>query len=147
MFQKTLWTLVFLLHEALGHEVTEQVDDTQNNATTALFPVAHRATNASTNPTNTFGKEAANKINKYTADATVWKVEAAYAESKLARKQEENVTESDDDKPQNRSQEFRPSQHLGDFFDIDSFDPSTFSRENFQQFAPVTKKPSEGFKG
>lgn len=145
LFQKTLWALLFLLHKSLCHEVTEQLDDIPNNATTTLYPVPRPANASATSQATDY--EQINKKTKLKTEATVWKVETAFAESKLAKKEDENSTELEGGKNKNGSQEFKPSHHLGDFFDFDSVDPITFSKESLQSFKPMVKKPSEGFKG
>lgn len=58
-----------------------------------------------------------------------------------------NKTESNDEpvieKPGNDSKEFKPSVHLGDFFDEDSFGTVPLpTKPSFDAFSPLKKPPS-----
>lgn len=76
---------------------------------------------------------------------TTWTINATYSDPKT---EDSNSTESKE-RPsvkwpaQNITKEFRPSPHLGDFYDFES---AEIPSKQFGRQFPVTKKPATGFK-
>ncbi|KAL0829470.1 hypothetical protein ABMA28_004232 [Loxostege sticticalis] len=131
--------IALLIATAAGHRVTESTEDVPPDAfknTTTLYPVSNHTTNDSKEKT---------KIN---TDATVWKLETAFAESNLD-KMADNSTSSEsetvekENKMKNESKEFKPSPHLGTFFEDESLEIIP-TKETFGDFKPL-KKPASGF--
>ncbi|CAH2090639.1 unnamed protein product [Euphydryas editha] len=77
---------------------------------------------------------------KLLADTTSWTVNATYSKSKLDLNEDRNATNSNIDKEKSKGKEFKPSPHLGSFYDKDSFVIPT--QATIGSFSPVVFKPS-----
>ncbi|KAM3959733.1 uncharacterized protein ACR2FA_006258 [Aphomia sociella] len=82
-----IWSLIINIY--MCHRVTESTEDIQTDLqttqnTTTLYPISN-----TTNITKNEFKSNANTIN---TEATVWKIETAFAESKLLKTEKENIT-------------------------------------------------------
>ncbi|XP_073946486.1 uncharacterized protein isoform X2 [Choristoneura fumiferana] len=120
-----IWT-VLIITSTSCHEVTETQEETDN--ITTLYPIRF---NSSSNGTQS-----------KTLDS--WKTGTSYSET---LNKDGNKTESKEEpvieKPGNDSQEFKPSVHLGDFFDEDSFGTVPLpTKPSFDAFSPLKKPPS-----
>lgn len=143
-----VWSFIIRIE---GHRITESSESAEQNLpedrnTTTLYPIT-----TTTEPTKTDGN---NDKNKVRSEATVWKLETAFAESKLPENVKDNGTESKElkelegDRAANCSKEFKPSPQLGTFYDGSS---ETFpTRASFSSssgpFVPI-RKPATGFFG
>ncbi|XP_063828950.1 uncharacterized protein LOC135078282 [Ostrinia nubilalis] len=130
--------IALVIATTAGHRVTESLEDVPPDAfknTTTLYPVSNITRNDS--------KEK-NKIN---GDATVWKLETAFAESSYEKMTNSSETEMEavkqEKKMKNMSEEFKPSPHLGTFFEDDSLEIIP-TRATIGEFRPL-KKPPSGF--
>ncbi|XP_026752799.2 uncharacterized protein LOC113513011 [Galleria mellonella] len=140
------WSLIINVH--ICHRVIESTEDTPTELetfynTTTLYPISN-TTNVTKNELNSNNKT----IN---TAATVWKIETAFAESKLPKTEKENVTNpveskenltQNDIKMVNSSKEFKPSPQLETYFDEshEIFPP----RKVLESFVPM-RKPASAF--
>lgn len=88
-------------------------------------------------------QEKENKRNetKLFADTTTWKVNATYGKSKLQLTEDGNTPDSNlTEHDKSREKEFKPSPHLGSFYDEDSFVIPT--QATIGSFSPVVSRPS-----
>ncbi|XP_053608184.1 uncharacterized protein LOC128674000 isoform X2 [Plodia interpunctella] len=121
----------FLVTTITCHRVIESVESEESQNTTALYPVTEA------NLTNRSRSEE--------RDATSWKIEAAFAESKLPeikdnQTESKESKESKDEKSGNCSKEFRPSPPLG----IIEEERPQHIPGTLDNFVPI-KKPASGF--
>ncbi|XP_060804355.1 uncharacterized protein LOC132902588 [Amyelois transitella] len=132
--QKWPYLLVwsFLVAVTAGHRVTESLESDEAQNTTTLYPVPEAA------PRNSSEEHKEKKSNSN--ESTSWKIEAAFAESKLPEDFKDNQTKERDEK--NCSKEFRPSPPLGIIGDSEE-SLRTRAQDNF---IPM-KKPASGFLG
>lgn len=88
-------------------------------------------------------QEKENKRNetKLLADTTTWKVNATYSKSKLQFTKDGNTSDSNlTEYDKSKGKEFKPSPHLGNFYDEDSFVIPT--QATIGSFSPVVSRPS-----
>lgn len=144
-------------------ESTEDIGPEAFANVTTLYPVANQNTNIKTKNENDINENNANNENNTDNDnntnnknnknnennmdtkkdkplATSWKIEAAFAESNLDKN--DTTTVAPEVEQKNETKEFKPSQHLGSFFDADYVAPTGAT---FVNFTPVVKKPASGF--
>uniref|UniRef100_A0A2A4JJV0 Uncharacterized protein n=1 Tax=Heliothis virescens TaxID=7102 RepID=A0A2A4JJV0_HELVI len=108
--------------------------DTKSSDTIALNDTESNTNNTDDNDTNV------NKTEIITKSAPQsWKIESSYVESNLT--EDENTTEVKEEKDKKELlKDFKPSQHLGSFFDDHSSEII-----KTPVFGPLAKKPASGF--
>jgi hypothetical protein len=139
---------VFLATSAACHRVTESIEDLPPEAffnTTTLYPVAKKTEDIVNKTVNAVNKTevTVNKTedrkeypnHKIASDETAWKIKTAFVDTE---NKGDNVTESPKANKTNDGKEFKPSQHLGTFFEAEP------TRPTFDDFRPL-KKPPNGY--
>lgn len=149
MFQSKQWALILLVVNSVSSlQVYESVEEgaTTNGDTTTLYPVnnhRNRTVEEGTSGEHENSDDVKNKRKIKTA-ATVWKVDAAYA----VPNEERNTTDFKEpviEKPEDNGN-FKPSTHLGNFFDTDSAESPTVKQQFGRHFHGTIRQPPSGFK-
>ncbi|XP_059045116.1 uncharacterized protein LOC131840917 [Achroia grisella] len=139
------WSLIINIHSC--HRVIESTEDTQpdpqtfHNITT-LYPIS--------NSTNTTKNDLSSNTKTIKSEATVWKIETAFAESKLTKTDNKNATDPVDSKERliqndvnvNSSKEFKPSQQLETFLEASA--EVIPPKKLLDNFVPI-RKPASSF--
>lgn len=151
-----------LLPNVNSYVVKDSTEDIPNNNITTLYPVTYTGNNTGpkTHLEDNQKTQTENKDTKIKSEATGWKIETAFSESKLPEKEEESekkIAETKEDsngmdskeeavleRPENHTKDFKPSQPLGDYFDLDDVLPP---QKEDGGFSPFTKRPYSSFHG
>lgn len=96
---------------------------------TTLYPITN------TSNTTTPDQDPKEDSSKSKSDATVWKIDAKFAQPDREA-DNDNMTKIE----KNVTKEFRPSQHLGSYIEVEGGPTGS----SFESFTPI-KKPASGF--